>query len=98
MYHYHTSTVAPFTIGCYGPVDTLEQCKGLYDTCGDAATDIDTANGCYKDYDLFCPCFKQGDDSYNQVTAGVACAATTSGGRGAVELMNYAVGLMFLVA
>eukprot|EP00854_Cymbomonas_tetramitiformis_P005036 gene5036-6137_t len=27
VYHYHTSGMMPFTIGCYGPVDSLDACK-----------------------------------------------------------------------
>ena len=41
VYHYHFSgTEEPFTLGCYGPVADLDECKGLYDNCGSGFTDI----------------------------------------------------------
>eukprot|EP00301_Raphidiophrys_heterophryoidea_P007946 c13010_g1_i1.p1 GENE.c13010_g1_i1~~c13010_g1_i1.p1 ORF type:complete len:227 (-),score=59.08 c13010_g1_i1:93-773(-) len=62
VYHYHTydtsSYPAVWTIGCFGPVTTLAQCKALYTTCGDDTTTvytIDYPNGI--SVDLYCPCF-----------------------------------------
>jgi hypothetical protein len=51
----------------------LDQCKGLYkSTCGIGTVTynvtIDGKTGVYKDYDTWCPCFKMGSESYNQVT------------------------------
>ena len=34
VYHYHVTDQAPFTIGCYGPVNSLAHAKSLYPTCG----------------------------------------------------------------
>ena len=28
--HYHTTSWAPYTVGCFGPVDSVDECKGLY--------------------------------------------------------------------
>ena len=34
VYHYHTMDYAPYTMGCYGPVASKEECMALYpDTC-----------------------------------------------------------------
>ena len=33
VYHYHTTTYAPFTIGCYGPVSSVAAAKALYSAC-----------------------------------------------------------------
>ena len=33
VYHYHTTTYAPFTIGCYGPVSSVAAAKVLYSAC-----------------------------------------------------------------
>lgn len=38
VYHYHISSTAPFTIGCFGPVNSLAQAKALYPTCGSVST------------------------------------------------------------
>ena len=32
-YHYHMTTEAPFTAGCFGPVTSLAQAKALYTSC-----------------------------------------------------------------
>ena len=38
IYHYHFSgTEEPFTLGCYGPVNSLEECYALYpQDCGNS--------------------------------------------------------------
>lgn len=59
VYHYHTQTVAPFTVGCFGPVSSLAQCKGLYGTCSSGTTTLSGLNGsatCSYEYDTDCPC------------------------------------------
>ena len=57
-YHFHTTTSAPFTVGCFGPVSSLDECRALFpDTCGDGEVSITTANGTIQ-YDLFCPCYQ----------------------------------------
>ena len=40
VYHHHVQENPPFTFGCHGPNDdgglvTVEQCRALYNTCGD---------------------------------------------------------------
>ena len=32
-YHYHITTSAPFTVGCFGPVASAAQARGLYSSC-----------------------------------------------------------------
>merc|ERR1712032_1258798 len=60
MYHYHTTTYHPFTIGCFGPVDSIAACKSLYSTCeGDTVSFTGkNSQGTFQviDYDLDCPC------------------------------------------
>jgi hypothetical protein len=64
VYHYHTTSWAPYTIGCYGPVESQDECKSLYTAAGQFS-------GCGSDilplktpeipdgycYDVDCPCF-----------------------------------------
>eukprot|EP01134_Creolimax_fragrantissima_P008633 CFRG8633T1 len=57
VYHYHVQSTAPYTLGCFGPVNSVDECKALYpDTCGSGYTKIPLASGeiCY---DSDCPCF-----------------------------------------
>eukprot|EP00606_Chrysophyceae_sp_TOSAG23-5_P000060 GSChrysophyteH2.ASY1.ANO1.226.1 assembled CDS len=60
VYYYMQTEEPPFTLGCYGakniyPVG-LNECKALYDTCGDDSTTLTLVSGTIK-YDLDCPCF-----------------------------------------
>lgn len=59
VYYYVVQDQPPFTVGCFGPVNSLEECKALYATCGDDATEITTAAGSQL-YDLDCPCYENG--------------------------------------
>jgi hypothetical protein len=69
VYHYHSQVSTPNTIGCYGPVASMDECKALYpDTCGDASMTLTTRDGVYYNYDLDCPCFKMGNETHNQIT------------------------------
>ena len=46
VYHYHTQSSAPFTLGCFGPVKSLAECKSLYpSTCGSGFTTFTTTKG-----------------------------------------------------
>ena len=64
VYHYHTQDDAPYTLGCYGPVNSLEECKALFpETCGTGYENItyvdpETQIATSTEYDLFCPCYK----------------------------------------
>lgn len=67
VYHYHLTTDAPYTLGCYGPVKKLDECKALYpSTCGTGFTDICTLDG-EINYDTDCPCYRQKstNETYN---------------------------------
>lgn len=68
VYHYHAQGGPPYTLGCYGPVDSLDACKALYPSCNDGYELIygSSTTGTYKDlydarnlrcYDSDCPCF-----------------------------------------
>ena len=57
VYHYHTMDYAPYVPGCYGPVDSVDECKTLYpDTCFEDPVLVETAGGNVS-YVLDCPCF-----------------------------------------
>jgi hypothetical protein len=75
VYHYHTSETPPYTIGCYGPVASIAECKTLFPTCDVGFVDFCTASGSVH-YDTDCPCFSQAGESYN---TGVVSADCTVG-------------------
>jgi len=67
MYHYHVTSSAPYTLGCYGkagvssnedstPV-TQAACKNMYSTCEGTLTKVTLADGTKFCYDTDCPCF-----------------------------------------
>ena len=62
VYYYVVSNRAPFTLGCFGPINTEAECRALYPECDGVAESFTTAHGT-DDYDLDCPCF-------NPVTGG----------------------------
>ena len=55
VYYYMVQERAPFTVGCFGPVSSLAECKALYPTCDDGEITITTREGTRK-YDPDCPC------------------------------------------
>jgi hypothetical protein len=65
VYHYHTSDTPPYTIGCFGSVQSLSDCKNLYSTCGTGYSTFCSSKGKIK-FDTDCPCFSQGNETYNQ--------------------------------
>jgi len=57
VYYYVVQDRAPFTVGCFGPVRSVEECRSLYSTCGDGdEMSITTADGTFN-YDPDCPCY-----------------------------------------
>ena len=80
VYHYHTSSDAPYTIGCFGPVTSLEQCLALYpSTCKTGFANVCTSKG-QINYDLDCPCYRQMStgETYNQnFVPSASCPACT---------------------
>lgn len=57
VYHYHTMDYAPYTLGCFGPVDSVSACMDLYpDTCFEDPVTIETSSGNVTEV-LDCPCF-----------------------------------------
>jgi len=68
VYYYSVSAAAPFSVGCFGPVSSVEECRALYDTCDGVRECVTTVEGTGW-YDLDCPCF-DGDES-NVVGQGV---------------------------
>ena len=56
VYYYVVSNRAPFTLGCFGPINTEAECRALYPECDGVSESFTTAHGT-DDYDLDCPCF-----------------------------------------
>jgi len=65
VYHYHVTSWAPYTIGCFGVPEgfTQAECKKLYNSsnkmsgkCNDEVYKVSTSDETYC-YDLDCPCF-----------------------------------------
>ena len=71
---------APFLIGCFGPVASLNACKALYPGCSVSTNVVSfaTTKGTYSNYIKNCPCYQQGGVSINQVTPGTT--STSSAG------------------
>lgn len=70
VYHYHTSLASPYTLGCYGPVTTIDKCKSLYSsTCNTGFESVSLSSTCSIAYDTDCPCYNKGsvtELSYDQ--------------------------------
>ena len=57
VYYYMVQDFAPFTVGCFGPVKSVDDCRALYPTCNDGDEILlKTADGT-RWYDRDCPCF-----------------------------------------
>jgi len=79
VYYYVVQDTAPFSVGCFGPVDSVEECRALYDTCGDGdEITIKTSNG-NVNYDPFCPCFENGTNVYSDTSSSELLAPTSAG-------------------
>merc|ERR1719464_481582 len=84
VYHYHISgLVEPFTIGCYGPVESIEECKALYAKCDNTLVDVTVR---YDDttiktlsYDLYCPCWDEDLHSDNAEWVNEKCGTAPTG-------------------
>merc|ERR1711907_22969 len=67
VYHYHTTLEPPFTIGCFGPVDSLRECTSFYDGCadgnerpmGEIVNNGIITGPSQTPYKPWCPCFPQ---------------------------------------
>eukprot|EP00756_Hemistasia_phaeocysticola_P010869 Hpha_TRINITY_DN15056_c0_g4::TRINITY_DN15056_c0_g4_i1::g.126089::m.126089 len=60
VYHYHVTTRAPYTLGCFGPVSSVAQCRGFYSDCGNNGgfeTLMTAARPSGYCYDRDCPCY-----------------------------------------
>ena len=81
-YHYHAVGEAPFTLGCFGPVVSLDQFRGLYEGCGTGFLNFTVwAPGGGSEevsYDSWCPCYQHAADT------GV-CMSLAPGAGGAEE-------------
>jgi len=87
VYYYVIQDIAPFTIGCFGPVASVQECRDLYTTCGDGdELLITTADGTIS-YDPDCPCY----DSNNSNIIGDGISASNSGSHLEVLVLISAV-------
>jgi len=77
VYHYHTTTGVPFTMGCYGPVYSLGQCEALYSQCGVDYLNISTSSGNIS-YNQYCTCFNHKDPG--SCPSSTTATSTTSAG------------------
>eukprot|EP00004_Rigifila_ramosa_P014449 TRINITY_DN3296_c0_g1_i2.p1 TRINITY_DN3296_c0_g1~~TRINITY_DN3296_c0_g1_i2.p1 ORF type:complete len:310 (+),score=67.68 TRINITY_DN3296_c0_g1_i2:37-930(+) len=57
VYHYHFTTDEPYSLGCFGPVTSLQQCKNLYSSCTNPNIITITTEEGEIEYALDCPCF-----------------------------------------
>ena len=59
VYYYMVQDTAPFTVGCFGPVSSVQECKALYpNDCDNGETiTVTTAEGS-RSYDPECPCWE----------------------------------------
>mmetsp|Transcript_19952 Transcript_19952/g.32885 ORF Transcript_19952/g.32885 Transcript_19952/m.32885 type:complete len:292 (+) Transcript_19952:383-1258(+) len=57
VYYYVLQEKAPFTVGCFGPVNSVQECRKLYPGCGDDLTKIELGSETVL-YDLECPCYE----------------------------------------
>jgi hypothetical protein len=80
VYHYQVQDSPPFTIGCFGPAAdgglvSVEECRSLYDGCGDDdVLQLTTSAGTIS-YDPWCPCWDA--DGSNVVAAEPAGTPTS---------------------
>lgn len=63
MYHYHVTSSAPYTLGCFGESGkspatiSQDKCKSLYSTCNTGYSEVELTTGEKYCYDTDCPCF-----------------------------------------
>eukprot|EP00389_Voromonas_pontica_P005972 GDKH01008967.1.p1 GENE.GDKH01008967.1~~GDKH01008967.1.p1 ORF type:complete len:429 (-),score=53.48 GDKH01008967.1:264-1550(-) len=84
VYHYHTTTEAPYTIGCYGPAATDADCRTIAAADCDGVTTTysmaDTYGGTKTSvkYDLWCPCFDAAGMNVNATATGSSGSTVTT--------------------
>ena len=77
VYYYVVQDRAPFTVGCFGPVESVQECRDLYETCGDGdAYEITTNEGTVL-YDPDCPCYDAQGSNIGVATNGPATPPPT---------------------
>ena len=59
VYYYVMTDEAPFTAGCFGPVQTVEECRALYPATCEGERYTATTEWGTGEYDLDCPCFDE---------------------------------------
>lgn len=91
VYHYHVTSWAPYTLGCYGDPTggavTQEQCKTFYPSsgnpgpsvgaCDDGTVSITSSDGESYCYDLDCPCFDGRTTKLGRNTEDTSCLSVS---------------------
>jgi hypothetical protein len=80
VYHYHYQVGVPFSVGCFGPVNRIEDAKALYAKCNDAGGYASgcTAKGYVSNYDLYCPVYNNATVPWNPYTCTADCPCNNS--------------------
>jgi hypothetical protein len=80
VYHYHYQVGVPFSVGCFGPVNRIDDAKALYSTCNDAGgfASTCTASGYLNQYDLMCPVYNNATVKWNPYTCTADCPCSNA--------------------
>jgi hypothetical protein len=89
VYHYHVTSWAPYTIGCFGQPSgvSYSQCKELYPpssatgnigACNDGLVSVTISTGESYCYDLDCPCFLKSTDAIGRNTEDTSCLSMSN--------------------
>lgn len=94
VYHYHVQLKPPYLLGCFGPVESVAECKTLYASgtrkCDASTENVQLGESYSLDYDLFCPCF----DGYEVPEhAGTTYTATTTTDTSDAPSSGFSLGL-----
>ena len=99
VYHYHAQTKPPYLLGCYGPVNTVAECKALYAEGAQGSCDVVESvalSAAYSvDYDLWCPCY---DSDYAVPSVSDELVAASAGDAAASSATNSSKAPFVVVA
>ena len=80
VYYYPIKSTPPFTMSCYGPIGSVEECRDLYEECGNGdIIEVDTLDGPVL-YDPWCPCFDESGSNVGTTTASDTTEPVTGSG------------------
>ena len=81
VYHYHIQLEPPYLSGCFGPVNSVQECKALYTARNRGCGTIENVNmgyGVTTPYDLWCPCYEKKTTTATTTTTTASATTTTS--------------------